>query len=78
MAQAITSWFIADGRFRVHAINAIGRRRARIIEIEDMDTGERFHGSVRKLHSMFLSLGTSGSGESMTLPRWAQSDKLSN
>jgi hypothetical protein len=42
MAQAITSWFISDGRFRVHAINAVGRRSARIIEFEDVDTGERF------------------------------------
>ena len=49
MAQAITSWFICDGRFRVHAINAVGRRRARIIEIEDVETGERVHGSARRL-----------------------------
>jgi hypothetical protein len=60
MAQAITSWLISDGRFRVHAINAVGRRSARIIEIEDVDTGERFHGSARKLQSMFQSLGSSG------------------
>ena len=60
MAQAITSWFICDGRFRVHAINAVGRRSARIIEIEDVDTGERFHGSARKLQRMFWSLGSSG------------------
>ena len=59
MAQAITSWLISDGRFRVHAINAVGRRSARIIEIEDVDTGERFHGSARKLQSMFQSLGSS-------------------
>ena len=39
MAQTITSWFICDGRFRVHAINAVGRRSARIIEIEDVDLG---------------------------------------
>jgi hypothetical protein len=32
MAQAITSWLISDGRFRVHAINGVGRRSARIIE----------------------------------------------
>jgi hypothetical protein len=69
MAQAITSWLISDGRFRVHAINAVGRRSARIIEIEDVDTGERFHGSARKLQSMFQSLGSSGIGEPVTLPR---------
>jgi hypothetical protein len=64
MAQAITSWLICDGKFRVHAINAIGRRRARIIEIEEVDSGERFHGSARKLQRLFLLLGSSGVGES--------------
>jgi hypothetical protein len=69
MAQAITTWFIGDGRFRVHAINAVGRRSARIIEIEDIDTGERFHGSARKLQRMFQSLGSSGIDEPAALPR---------
>ena len=59
MAQAITSWLISDGRFRVHAINAVGRRSARIIEIEDVDTGERFHGSLPE-SEMFQLLGSSG------------------
>jgi hypothetical protein len=69
MAQTITSWFICDGRFRVSAINAVGRRTARIIEIEDVDSGERFHGSARKLQSMFRMLGSSSVGEPVTLPR---------
>lgn len=69
MAQAITTWFISGGRFRVHAVNAVGRRSARIIEIEDVDTGERFHGSPRKLQSMFQSLGSSSIAEPVTLPR---------
>src|SRR5262245_18207646 len=69
MAQAITSWLISDGRFRVHAINAAGRRSARIIEIEDVDTAERFHGSARKLQKMFLSLGSSGISAAVKLPR---------
>ena len=60
MAQLVLSWFICDGRFRVHAINAVGRRSARIIEIEDVDTGERFHGSARRLQRLFQSLGSSG------------------
>ena len=64
MAQAITSWFICDGRFRVHAIDAVGQRRARIIEIEDVETGERVHGSARRLERLFLSLGNSGFGPS--------------
>jgi hypothetical protein len=59
MAQTITSWFICDGRYRVEAINAIGRRRARIIEIEDVDSGECFHGSARRLQHLFQTLGSS-------------------
>jgi hypothetical protein len=69
MAQTIVSWFICDGRYRVHAIKAVGRRSARIIEIEDIDSGERFHGSARRLQRLFQSLGSSGVGESVTLPR---------
>ena len=69
MAQAIMSWFICDGRYRVHAIKAVGRRRARIIEIEDVDSGERFHASARRLQRLFQSLGSSGVSEPMTLPR---------
>jgi hypothetical protein len=53
----------------VHAINAVGRRSARIVEIEDLDTGERFHGSARKLQSMFQALGSSSIAEPVTLPR---------
>jgi hypothetical protein len=63
MAQAITSWFICDGRFRMHAINAVGRRRARLIEIEDVDSRERFHGSAGKLQRLYLTLGSADAGE---------------
>jgi len=69
MAQTIVSWFICDGRYCVHAINAVGRRSARIIEIEDIDSGERFHGSARRLERLFLSLGSSSAGEPVTLHR---------
>jgi hypothetical protein len=62
MAQMIVSWFICDGRFRVHAVNALGSRRARIIEIEDVDSRERFHGSARKLARLFVSLGSAEDG----------------
>jgi hypothetical protein len=34
-----------------------------------VDTGERFHGSARKLQSMFQSLGSSSIAEPVTLPR---------
>ena len=69
MAQTIVSWFICDGGYRVHAIKAVGRRSARIIEIEDVDSGERFHGSAQRLQRLFQSLGSSGVSEPMTLPR---------
>ena len=66
MAQLVVSWFICDGKFRVHAINAVGRRHARIIEIEEVDSGERFHGSARKLERLFVALGSSSVGEPTT------------
>ena len=69
MAQLVVSWFICDGRFRVHAINAAGRRSARIIEIENVDTGERFHGNRRMLQRLFQALERSGVGEPLTLSR---------
>jgi hypothetical protein len=59
MAQTIASWFICDGRYRVDAIDAVGRQRARIIEIEDVGSGERFHGSARRLYGLFQTLGSS-------------------
>ena len=52
MAQLVVSWFIYDGAIRVHAVNAVGRRKGRIIEVEVVDTGERFHGSARRLERM--------------------------
>ena len=60
MAQRITSWFICDGRFRVDAVNAMGRRSARIIEIEDVESGASFHGSASRLQRLFQTLGSSG------------------
>ena len=59
VGQAITSWVICDGRYRVHAVKAMGRRRARIIEIEDIRSGERFHGSAQRLQRLFQALGSS-------------------
>jgi hypothetical protein len=53
MAQIVVSWFVSSGRFRVHAINAVGRRKGRIIEVEEVDTGERFHGSARKCSDLW-------------------------
>ena len=59
MAQLMVSWFIYDGAIRVHAINAVGRRKGRIIEVEIIDTGERFHGSARRLERLVQTLGNS-------------------
>ena len=67
MAQLIVSWFVDGGRFRVHAINAVGRRKGRIIEVEEVDTGERFHGSVRRLERLVQTLRRSG-GETDHVP----------
>ena len=67
MAQLVVSWFICDGRFRVHAINAAGRRSARIIEIENVDTRQRFHGNARMLQRLEQALEKSGVGEPLTL-----------
>jgi hypothetical protein len=69
MAQRIVSWFICDGRFRVHAINAVGRRSGRIIEIEDVDLGERVHGTARRLERLLRSLRDSNTSMPLTLPR---------
>jgi hypothetical protein len=62
MAQLVVSWFICNGRLRVHAINAIGQRKGRIIELEDVDTGDRFHGSARRMERLVRALQGSGDG----------------
>ena len=69
MAQLIVSWFVDGGRFRVHAVNAVGRRRGRIIEVEEVETGERFHGSARRLERLVQTLRRS-SGEPDHVPAW--------
>jgi hypothetical protein len=53
----------------VHAINAVGRRKGRIIEVEVVDTGETFHGSARGLERMVRRLRRSR-GESDHVPTW--------
>jgi hypothetical protein len=56
MAQVIESRFICDGRYRIHEINAVGRQRGRIIEIEDVDRRQRFHGTASTLDRLALRL----------------------
>ena len=69
MAQLMVSWFIYDGAICVHAINRVGRRRGRIIEVEVVDTGERFHGSSRRLERLVQTLQRSGDQLDRDLPR---------
>ena len=56
MGQAIDTEFICDGRYRIHSIKAVGRQRARIIEIEDVDLQKRFHGSAAKMEQAAAKL----------------------
>ena len=56
MAQLVVSWFICDSAIRVHTINTVGRHKGRIIEVEVVDTRERFHGSARKLERVVHAL----------------------
>jgi hypothetical protein len=69
VAQLMVSWFIYDGAIRVHAVNPVGRRKGRIIEVEIIDTGERFHGSARRLERLVQTLRRSG-GETNPVPAW--------
>ena len=56
MAQFLMSWLVADGRFRISAINGIGRRKGRVIEVEVIATGERFYGSARRMERLVCAL----------------------
>ena len=56
VAQLLASWLIVGGRFRVYAINGVGRRKGRIIEVEVIATGERFHGSARRMERLARAL----------------------
>jgi len=71
MAQQLVSWFICDGRYRVHAINGIGRRRGRIIEVEEIDTRERIYGSTQRLERLVHALRRSY-GESDRAQPWTR------
>ena len=69
MAQIIVSCLICDGRFRVHTIGAVGRRTGRIIEIEDINTGERVHGTARRLERLLHLLRNSSASIPLTMTR---------
>ena len=60
MALAIDSWFICNGRYRIHSVKAVGHHPERIIEIEDVDSRERFHGSGADLERLAFSLVSEG------------------
>jgi len=61
MAQLIESSFICDARFRLLTIQPMGRKIGRIIEIEEVDTRERIHGTARRLDRLALALRRSHS-----------------
>ena len=61
MARVIESWFICDGRYRIHSVKPAGRHPERIIEIEDVDSRKRFHGSGADLERLAFSF-VSGRG----------------
>jgi len=69
MAQVIESSFICDGRFRVLAINAVGRRKGRIVEVQVVDSGERVHGSARRMERLVHKLRSS-SGDADYVSPW--------
>ena len=56
MGQRIESSFVCEGRYRIHTVEAVGRQPARIIEIEEVDTRERHHGSPKKLRRLLAKL----------------------
>ena len=56
MARAIESWFICDGRYRIHFVKPVGHHPERIIEIEDVDKRERSHGSGADLEQLAFTL----------------------
>ena len=55
MARVIESWFICDGRYRIHSVKPVGAHPERIIEIEDVDCRKRFHGSGADLERLAFS-----------------------
>ena len=56
MAQLIESWLVCGGRYRIHGIGGLGRRKGRIVEVEVIGTGELIHGSARWLEKLAREL----------------------
>jgi hypothetical protein len=56
VAQFLVSWLLVGGRFRISAINGIGRRKGRILEVEVIATRERFYGSARRMARLVCAL----------------------
>jgi hypothetical protein len=71
MAQRMVSWLLYDGAIRVHAIDSVGRRKGRIIEVKVVGTGERLHGSARRLQRLVNTLRASN-GEPDQVPVWTR------
>jgi len=77
MAQLIESWFICGGRFRVHAVKDVGRRKARIIEVECIDSGVVFDGSPKQLQKLVDSLTRSAAPLVTVLLGFSEAPKTS-
>ena len=56
MAQLIESWLVCGGRYRIHGIGGLGRRKGRIVEVEVVNSGELIHGSARWLEKLAREL----------------------
>jgi hypothetical protein len=69
VAQFLMSWLLVGGRFRIHAIKGVGRRNGRIIEVEVIATGERFHGSARRMKRLVRALQGSDEDRRRDPPR---------
>jgi len=79
VAQFIHSRLVCNGRFRIHAIEGIGRRKPRVIEVEVTSTRERLHGSATWLAKLVRELETltSTPGEPPAVPARGQIDSTS-
>ena len=45
MARAIERWFSCNGPYSIHSVKPVGVHSERIIDVEDVDRHEHFHGS---------------------------------
>jgi hypothetical protein len=68
MGQLLITWLLHEGRYRVYATKPVGRRKRRIIELEVVSSGERFHGSAKKLERLVQVLEGSNKEPTVSQP----------